>query len=223
VHWVIDGRSSLAWWQINPHLGDLWGTSCPQESTWHAGRGPEAFKHPKTGYAGVIDTVVPLYPRPVAQAVCGPAVQGELWASDTVTWQQVHGSVAVSVNALVSGTPIRDGYTHRTLFESGSFPSIQFELDSVTGVRRSGDTLSATGVGVFELRGVRQPMTVSIRAWHEALGLRITGQGEFPALDLITKYRMSRMALGLGVSEHIWKRVHWGLDAILLPAGHGAT
>ena len=68
-HWVIDDRSSLAWWQINPHLGDLWGTTCPQESSWHAGREQDPYKRTTTAYAAVLDTVIPLYPRPVAQAV----------------------------------------------------------------------------------------------------------------------------------------------------------
>jgi hypothetical protein len=220
---VIDDHASVAWWQINPHLGDLWGTTCPQESTWHAGRGQESFKHPKTGYAGVIDTVVPLYPRPVAQAVCASAVHGEITAGDTVTWHDVHGRVLVSAEALTSGTPIRDGYTRKALFQTANFPTIEYDIDSVTGVVRHGDTLVATAFGEFQLRGVRRPLSATIRAWHEALGLRITGQGVFPAGDLLETYRMSRMALGLGVGEHIWKKVHWGIDAILAAAGTGAA
>ena len=36
--WTVDPKASLAWWQINPHLGHLWATTCPQEPSWKPGR-----------------------------------------------------------------------------------------------------------------------------------------------------------------------------------------
>ncbi|HUL01866.1 MAG TPA: YceI family protein [Gemmatimonadales bacterium] len=225
MHWIIDAQSSLAWWQMNPHLGDLWGTTCPAESSWHAGRAQDPMKHEKakTGYAGVIDTVVPLYPRPVAQAVCVPAVSGEIEAADTVSWRGVHGRIAVQVSALTSDLPTRDSYARRSLLQAATFPTVEFEVDSITGVARHGDTLTATAVGVFQLRGIRDPAAVPIRIWHDALGLRVTGQGQFPATELIYHYKMSRVGLGLGVASHVWKVLHWGLDAIFIPAPAGAN
>lgn len=219
VRWVIDEKSSLAWWQINPHLGDLWGTTCEAESSWHAGRAQDPMKHErsKMGYAGVLDTLVPLYPRPVAQAVCAPAVTGEFEAVDTVHWRGVHGQVVVAAGSLTSGLSTRDNYARHSLLQTASFPNVTFQVDSITGAERHGDTLTATAFGVFELRGVRQPMTVPIRFWHDALGLRVTGQTHFPATDLITVYKMSKIGLGLGVASHVWKQFYWGIDAILVP------
>jgi hypothetical protein len=221
VRWVIDEESSLAWWQMNPHLGDLWGTTCPSESSWHAGRAQDPMKHEKskTGYAGVLDTIIPLYPRPVAQAVCVPAVSGEIEAADTIAWRGVHGHIAVDASKLTSGMPSRDSYAQHSLLQTSSFPSIEFDIDSVTALERHGDTLAATAIGVFQLRGVREPVAVPVRVWHEALGLRVTGQSQFPAMELIDTYKMSRVGLGLGVASHVWKKLHWGLDAILVPAG----
>ena len=39
VHMVIDSKGSLAWWQIDPNMAHLWGTTCPQEPSWRAGEG----------------------------------------------------------------------------------------------------------------------------------------------------------------------------------------
>ena len=61
-------------------------------------------------------------------------------------------------------------------------------------------------------------MTIPIKAWHEPLGLRVTGQFHFPAPDLINVYRMSKYPLSLGVGMKIWEQVHMGIDAILVGA-----
>jgi hypothetical protein len=42
---------------------------------------------------------------------------------------------------------------------------------------------------------------------------------DFAAQDLTKKYGMSKVALGLGVVLHRWKRIHTGIDVILRPAG----
>ncbi|HUL01865.1 MAG TPA: YceI family protein [Gemmatimonadales bacterium] len=220
--WVIDEPSSLAWWQMNPHLGDLWGTTCPSESSWHAGREQDPMRHPKTGYAAVLDTVIPLYPRPVAQSICRPAVSGEFSIADTVSWQGVRGRVIIDAFAITSDNPRRDTYARAYIFKTGSFPTIEFQVDSVTGIVRHGDTLTASAVGVFEFVGVRRAMAVPIRAWREPLGLRVTGKAEFPALELETTYNISRMALGMGVGARVWKTLHWGVDAVVVPASVGA-
>jgi YceI-like domain len=215
--WVIDDASSLAWWQVNPHLGDLWGTTCPQESSWHAGRAQDPYKRTNTAYAAVIDTIIPLYPRPVAQSVCQPAVTGDFTLPDTVTWQGVKGNVAVDVFALTSGNNTRDTYARAKVFQSGDYPTIEFQVDSVVGIARHGDTLMATAVGLFKFVGVRRPTSLPVKAWREKLGLRVTGKGEFPATELREVFNISATALGMGVGTRIWKKIHWGLDAILVP------
>ena len=220
VRWVLDERASLAWWQINPHLGDLWGTTCPAETSWHAGRAQDPMRHEKSklGYAGVMDTVIPLYPRPVPMAVCAPGVSGAFEAADTVSWQGVRGRVVVDVHLLTSGMPSRDTYARNSLLHAGTFPTIEFTVDSLIGAERHGDTVTASAVGVFHFHGADQPMTVPIRVWHDPLGLRVTGQTHFPATELITTYYLSKVGLGLGVASHVWKQLYWGIDAILVPA-----
>ena len=39
TRWVVDPKGSLAWWQIEPNMQHLWGTSCPQEPSWRPGEG----------------------------------------------------------------------------------------------------------------------------------------------------------------------------------------
>jgi hypothetical protein len=219
VRLVIHEKASLAWWQINPHLGDLWGTTCPAESSWHAGREEDPFKHRTTGYAAVMDTIIPLYPRPTAQAVCAPGVSGEVSVSDTVTWHDVRGQFSVDVYTLTSGMPGRDTYARGNILDAGRYPTIDFQLDSVTGVARKGDTLTGMAYGVFRLRGMPQAVALPVRAWREPLGLRVTAKTGFPAMELITTYGMSKMSLGLGVASKVWKEVHWGIDAVLVPPG----
>src|SRR6185436_16707020 len=59
----VDERSSLAWWQMNPHLLHLWATTCPGESSWQPGAEHSAgwviddSRYPSTGHANIIDTV----------------------------------------------------------------------------------------------------------------------------------------------------------------------
>ena len=168
------------------------------------------------------DTIVPIYPRKVAKAVCAPAVRGEVAAADTTNWRGVRGLVVVRADALVTGLDFRDTYARTRILETLVYPDIRFEIDSLTNVQR-GDTLRATAVGMIELHGVKKPMTVPIKVWREKLGLRVTGQWEFPAIDLINEYHMSPYPLSLGVKGHIWREVYLGIDAILVPASAAAS
>src|SRR5688572_32909464 len=38
-NWVVEPTSSSAWWQMNPHFGHLWATTCPADPNWSAGEG----------------------------------------------------------------------------------------------------------------------------------------------------------------------------------------
>ncbi|HEX6064982.1 MAG TPA: hypothetical protein VFZ04_12215, partial [Longimicrobiales bacterium] len=31
---AVDGKTSLAWWQIDPNSGHLWATTCPDDLSW---------------------------------------------------------------------------------------------------------------------------------------------------------------------------------------------
>ncbi len=224
VKYKIDERSSLAWWQMSPHLGHLWATTCPGEPSWQPGEERSAgwvvdqSRAPKTGHAAVMDTIhVPLYPRPEASAVCSPAVRGEITVGNKSTWAGVKGLVAVRGEYLITGLDMRDNYARKAVLQTSAYPEVRFQIDSLTHQTMEADTLVADAVGVFELRGVRQPKVVRIRAWQEPLGLRVTGKFDFPSSDLVEKYKMSRLSLGLGVGTGLWKLVHLGIDAVMTP------
>ena len=39
THWTIDPKTSIAWWQMSPHLNHLWATTCPADPSWQPGEG----------------------------------------------------------------------------------------------------------------------------------------------------------------------------------------
>src|SRR5580658_4776846 len=97
--WSVEARTSLAWWQIAPHFGSLWATTCPEEPSWHAGDGASsqwqsAATNPKfaKGSTNNLDTVdIPLYPRDTVSlgVRCRVAVHGQISLPDTVTWRGI--------------------------------------------------------------------------------------------------------------------------------------
>jgi hypothetical protein len=225
TRFAVESRSSLAWWQLNPHLGHLWATTCPQEPSWQPGRdraagwNVEESKAPKHGYSNTIEKRVPLYPRDSVSVVCPQnAVAGEISVGDSTSWRGVNGVISVRSNTLVTGLKMRDEFASKSVLRSGKYPNIRFRIDSVTSVMR-GDSTRANVVGVFELHGVQSPMIVPVRIWKDGGGIRVTGQFDIRAAEMVEKYRMSKMALGLGVGTGIWKTLHMGFDVILKPAG----
>jgi YceI-like protein len=229
ARFAVDSRSSLAWWQLNPHLNHLWATTCPEEPSWQPGQDRSAgwtikeSKLPKNGYANTIEKKVPLFPRDTVHAVCpSQAIEGEIAANDTTSWRGVNGVVSVRAEALITGLKMRDDFASKAVLHSNKYPEIRFRIDSLISVQR-GDTTRANAVGVLELHGVQNPMTVPLKIWRDGGGLRVTGQFEFAAHELVEKYRMSRMALGLGVGTGIWKKLHMGVDVVLKPAAAGRS
>lgn len=218
----VDAETSLAWWQINPHLNHLWATTCPADPDWRAGDGSSfanarslvALAQKRRGYAAILDTIIPLYPRQEVKPVCTPAVRGEVKVEDASAWRGVRGAVVVRAEALVTGLRMRDDYASRAVLQSARYPEISFRIDSLAAVQ-PGDTLRAEVVGMFELHGVAEPMRVPVKAWREAGGLRVTGRFDVRATELLDKYGLSRWALGLGVGTNIWKIVHMGVDVVL--------
>lgn len=222
TRWRVDPTSSLAWWQIAPHMDHLWATTCPADPSWRPGEGRSAgwsvnmFTAPKTAY--VLDTaVVPLYPRYWVLPVCAEAVRGEVVVADTVRWRGVRGAVAVSAAALVTGDAARDAYARDAVVEANRFPLIRFTVDSLVDVTRQADTIRATALGILSLRGVSQRTTAAVQAWPHAGGLRVLARFSIPASALVPEYGMSRFALGLGVGLRIWRYVFAGVDVVLRP------
>jgi hypothetical protein len=228
IRLVVSPDASLAWWQVQPHMGHLWATTCPEDPHWYAGAAHSAgyrydihtdpMKGLVSSVSGMANTGIPIYPRPFASALCTRAIRGEISAGDSVQWRDIRGIIVVQAAALVTGEHQRDDFARKRVLETDLFPDIRFEIDSLTGVDL-GDTLDAVAVGTFELHGVRQPAAVPIKAWREPLGLRVTGQWAFPAPSLVSVYHISKYPLGLGVGMQIWRWIHMGFDVILVPKG----
>jgi len=230
TRWTVAPKSSLAWWQVNPHLNHLWATTCPEEPSWRPGEGrsggwifDRALKPPKHGYAVVNDTtIVPVYPRPTANSVCSEAVAGQVIVSDTTAWRGVRGEVAVKGEMLITGEDRRDVYARQAVLETTRYPEVKFRIDSLVGITRHADTIQGTAAGVLTLRDVSRPVTATVRAWHEAGGMRVLSRIRIPAGELVPQYGLSRFALGLGVGTKIWFDLFLGVDLVFRPEGAGA-
>src|SRR5882762_10218289 len=201
TRWVADPKTSLAWWQVDPHLNHLWATTCPGDSSWRPGEGRSsgwwinpALKLPKHGYANVSDTIhMPLYPRPAGSVhpSCVEAVRAEVWSADTVRWRGVRGEVRVRGEALLTGEGIRDLYMHHVM-QTTQYPEILFTLDSVTDLKREADTLRGVAFGTFELHGVKKPVSAVVSAYPE-------------------------FYLNLGIGTGIWHDLFMGVDLVFHP------
>ncbi|MBI4419409.1 MAG: YceI family protein [Gemmatimonadetes bacterium] len=214
---VVDGRASLAWWQVNPYRYLLWGTTCPQDPSWRPGDGAsQAGKAALLGLPGP-DTVNARHVRRRATTLCDDGVSGQLVAGDTAAWRSVRGTIVLRANALVSGLDMRDTYTRRVVLETARYPVIRFTIDSLVQVEGA-DSIRALALGTFELRGVKQPMTVPVRAWREVGGLRVRAWFGIPVRALAEQYHVSRAALGLAIQKGMWSSIEVGVDLVLRPA-----
>lgn len=225
IKFEVDPLSSIAWWQVLPHLNRLWASTCPEERSWlppagHDAGGEDASDIGKTTWK-VQDSSqvpIPLLPRYRVRPVCSKkAVHGELIASDTTTWTGAHGEVAVDAAALTQGQAWDDEYAHTAVYNVMRFPEIVLHVDSLTQVTSANDTIHAVAVGTFSLHGVDQPISVHVIAWHDAGGIRVKGRWFIPAKDLVEVYQFSRMKLGLGVGMSIWKQFWMGIDMVMRP------
>ena len=225
---TVDPKTSLAWWQMNPHLGHLWATTCPQDPSWMPGESRGAgFKMDndrvkEVPIIQVEDPRVPIYPRDTVHAVCSEAITGTVIAPDTVRWTGVRGFLSIHTEYLFNGMPMRDAYARKAVYKTSEHPDVRFVVDSLVNVRRERDTIHADAVGSFEFRGVRQPMTVPVEAWREPEGLRVRGKFTIPAPELVSIYGVSKFALGLSLGTHIWKQLHMGFDVVLKPRAGAA-
>jgi len=224
ARWTVDQKTSLAWWQVDPHYEHLWATTCPADTSWQPGEGRDAGLYtnyatrPKTLAAGTSDPRIPLFPRTEVRPLCREAMRGEITATDTLRWRGVRGTVTVIADSLFTGLGFRDTYGRRAVLETGRYPEIQFTIDSLVNVQ-PGDTLRATAIGTFELHGVQHPTQAPLLAWHERAGFRVRARFSVPALALTQEFKMSKYALGMGVGLRRWNTIHMGVDIILRPPG----
>jgi hypothetical protein len=222
-------NESLAWWQLNPHLNHLWATTCMEDPAWRPGEGVSLGQagayvrslQKRFGYAALLDTIVPLYPRRRVRPVCSPGVTAELTVGDTVRWQNVRGKIDIDVNSINTGLRMRDNFLHG-LLESERYRNISFRIDSVVSVQ-PGDTIKAIAVGVLSVHGSTQPMRIPIKAFREGTGLRVVGQTMQSAMVLTEVWGLSKMKLGLGVGLNLWKEIHMGVDMVLVKAAPGTS
>jgi len=219
--WIVDTKTSLAWWQVSPNLNHLWATTCPQEPSWRPGENRSAGWHidprlklPSAGYANKDDTIhVPLFPRDTVHAVCSEAVEGQVLLPDTVTWRGVHGNVTVKAEALVTGEAMRDVMVHQ-LLQAGNYPDIQFLLDSLGSVTKHGDTCVTTAIGTITIRGIHKPIIAAVTAFPDAGGMRVLAKWHFPSWMLLDEIVPKLNSTGLGANTRIWHEFFMGADLV---------
>jgi polyisoprenoid-binding protein YceI len=230
VHYKVDPKTSLVWWQMSPHLNHLWGTTCPEDRSWRPGenRSPgwrinPRLKLPETGFASMDDTVnVPLFPRDEVEPVCAEQVAGEVDLPDTVTYQGAHGSVRVKAEGIISGQAMRDMLMHQVL-ETQSFPEITFTLDSVVGLKKEPDAMVASALGTLTLRGVQEPIVAALRIFPDAGGIRVLAKWRMTADTLSHKFIPKVRIFGLGSTTNIWHDFFMGADLIFVREEPGAN
>jgi len=165
-----------------------------------------------------LDSIVPLYPRRGVRPLCTEAVVADITVDDLQNMRGVHGTLGVDLKQLYTGMKLRDDFENQ-LMQTDAFPRAEFRIDSLTNVQRlRGDTIAANAVGTFKMHGVETPKILPIKAWNEKSGLRVVGQLQIPARDLVEVYKLSKVKLGLGIGTDIWKLLHMGVDVVLQQA-----
>jgi hypothetical protein len=230
---IVDAKSSLAWWQVDPHLQHLWATTCPAEPSWRPGEGRSSgwnvYGQPHLStetLAGVSDTIhVPLYPRITARPLCKEAVQGHIVVSDPVTGQGARGELIIKADSLVMGLERRARAAREWVLETNKYPEIRFRLDSIVKITRQADTLHGTAVGVLFLHGFEQTVTAVVKAYpdSEAGGTRVFARIRAPARPFVSHFwpgcNYRGCFFSLGVRTDIWKHFFFGADLVLRPEG----
>ena len=214
ARWTIDAKTSLAGWEVSPHRNQLRATTCPEDPSWIPGEGSDHGSTPGDRLRSA--------ERKQARPLCTEALDGSLTTTDTAQWSDVHGTIVLRAEHLTTGLQMRDRYARQVLLETSRYPEIRFTIDSLTKVI-PGDTLNGYAAGIFELRGVRQPMTVPLRAWRSGEGLRVVAEFHIPARDLTDRYGMSKHELGMAVYQGLWKSVEIRLDVVLHEVPVGAV
>ena len=219
----VDEKRSLVWWQLDPHFGHLWATTCPNDPSWqpgegHSGRfGVNFKKRPKVKTTNVSAGAFPLFPRDTVRANCRTAVRGSFSTQDVKRFAEMKGIVIATMDSITNGSDSRDLFAKKYIYSSAVYPTVKFTVDSLTNVRISGDTINAVAVGTFELRGVGSHTRVQVQGVNEPEGLRVRGLWAMAAKELQDRYSISRAVLSMGVGAKLWETLYMGFDLILTP------
>ena len=226
--WVIDPKASLAWWQMNPTLGHLWATTCPDEPSWRAGEGSTIDQighvmNKKTSLSGGDETRIPLYPRKTVRSLCNPALIGRITVGDTTRANTISAAITLNPAEVITGNEFRDNYGRKAVFSIDQYPEIKIVIDSLSDAQR-GPITKAVAHGTWEFRGLKAPFRAPLTLTPQPGGaLRVQGQFAMPASDLVHKYGVSPYALGLSVGLRVWKTLNMGLDLLVRPEPLGNT
>jgi hypothetical protein len=218
--YVVDEARSLVWWQLDPHFGHLWATTCPNDPSWqpgegHSGRFAINYKtRPKYKLTKESETRLPLFPRDTVRANCRRAVSGSLGTPGS-NFTGMKGMITVRADSMTNGSDSRDRFADKYVYYSAKHPFFKFTMDSLVSVAASGDTVNAIAVGTFEMRGVDKPIRVQVMGVRERSGLRVRGMFAMPASELRERYKVPPIALGLGVGLKLWETLFMGFDLIL--------
>jgi hypothetical protein len=221
TNYVLDTKRSLVWWQLDPHFGHLWATSCPNDPSWQPGEGHSGRfkidykKRPEVKLVNSSAGVFPLFPRDTVRANCRTAVTGSFTTQDATRFSQMKGAVVVQVDSITNGSDARDLMARKMIFSSAKHPEMRFTIDSLTSIQMSGDTINAVAVGIFELRGIQKPTRVAVQGVQEPSGLRVRGLWAMPAKELQQKFDVSKAVLSMGVGAKLWDTLFMGFDLIL--------
>ncbi len=217
----IDQTRSLVWWQIDPHFGHLWATTCPKDRSWQPGEGHSGeytinYKsRPKTKLTKESETRIPLFPRDTVRANCRRAVSGTFSTTDARRFASLEGTVAVLSDSIVNGSNMRDNFAYRYIYRTAKYPTITFAVDSVTSVTVIRDTVNLIAAGTFSFRGVERATRVQMQGIREGNTTRVRGMFAMPAVELRERYSMPPIALGLGLGMKLWDTVFMGFDLIM--------
>lgn len=222
TNYVLDHFRSSVWWQLDPHFGHLWATTCPNDPSWQPGEGHSSgYVVTKKGNQKIKMTnesagVFPLFPRDTVRANCRGAVSGTFASTDAKRYAGMKGTVMVAIDSITNGSDSRDLFARKYIYSAAKYPFMQFTVDSLSDVRMSNDTVTAVAVGTFQFRGVAKPTRVQVQGVKDPSGLRVRGLWAMPAKELTGTYGVSKTALSMGVGAKLWDTVFMGFDLIFV-------
>lgn len=223
--YTVDPDRSLAWWQIDPHFGHLWASTCPNDPSWQPGEGHSPGYYinyatrPKIKTTKTTEKKIPLFPRRTVRPNCRHAMSGSVTTTDPSTLQDVKGVIKMTSDSLETGADHRNLFSRKYVFQGAQYPTVNFIIDSISGVTTAGDTVSAVAIGIFQFRGVKKATRVQITSVKTAQGLRVRGTFAMPAAELEHNFGVSKVAMGGGVGLSLWDTLFMGFDLIMVPAG----
>lgn len=224
----LDRTRSLVWWQIDPHFGHLWATSCPKDPSWQPGEGHSAGHYmnyaarPRIATTKSSESKIPLFPRRTVRPNCAQAVSGTFTTSDAKRWSDFKGRISMMPDSIDTGANFRNDFAKKYVYSTNKYPTVEFAIDSLTAVAIVGDTVDAVAVGTFKLRGKPKPSRVRVRAVTDPAGLRVRGMFAMPASELRDYFGVSQWAMGAGIGLKLWDTLFMGFDLIMVPENASA-